>query len=97
MTTTLYTINRREPRELGLCQALIREGDALLFVEDAVYALTVAFERELVQSLDKYRCFALRDDLVARGISDKIPPTVTQIGYPEFVALSLHYGRVVSW
>jgi sulfur relay protein TusB/DsrH len=95
--TTLFIINRAVRDELRACCALLREGDAMLFIEDGVYLLSAPLEGELVQTLDKYHCFALRDDLVARGISAKIPPQITLAGYPDFVALTLQYARVVNW
>jgi sulfur relay protein TusB/DsrH len=100
--TTLFILNRSSQHELRACLSLLREGDALFCMEDAVYLLCssgqeAGNERELVQTLGKWCCFALRDDLVARGISARIPPRVTQVSYSEFVALTLQYARVVNW
>jgi sulfur relay protein TusB/DsrH len=100
--TTLFVLNRASERDLCNCVALLREHDALLCSEEAVYLLVGAAqdagsERELVQTLINCPCFALHDDLVARGISARIPAWVTQVGYPEFVALTLQYARVVNW
>jgi sulfur relay protein TusB/DsrH len=100
--TTLFILNRASETELRNCLPLVRAEDALLCIEDAVYLLAPlaresGLERELVQTLGDCSCFALRDDLVARGISARIPPQVTQIDYPEFVALTLRYARIVNW
>ena len=98
---TLHTWNKADSSlpNFRLCLAAWREGDALLLIEDGVYVLCQPLSVLLAyaQVPSGLPLFALADDLAARGISDRIPSLVTVIDYREFVALSLHHERVVSW
>jgi len=71
----LHTINKNGnclTRALGM----IAKGDAILLLEDGVYAvMELPQNTTLWDSLpDSVSCYALADDLAARGISDKMPP-----------------------
>jgi tRNA 2-thiouridine synthesizing protein B len=94
--TTLFILNRASARDLRACLPLLGKDDGLLCIEDAVYLLAENLP-ELPQILANSPCFALREDLVARGISAKIPPRIIQVGYSEFVALTLRYARIINW
>ena len=98
---TLHTWNKADSRlaNFRLCLAVRREGDALLLIEDGVYVLCKPLSELFAdgQVPPDLQVFALADDLAARGISDRIPPLVTVIDYRQFVALTLHHERVVSW
>lgn len=92
---TLFVLNRHDAGALATCRACLREGDALLLLEEAVYHLLD--KRDVVQSIEIFPIFALSGDLVARGISARIPSQVECVDYPEFVALTLRFDRVITW
>ncbi|HWK52912.1 MAG TPA: sulfurtransferase complex subunit TusB [Hyphomicrobiales bacterium] len=92
---TLFVLNRHDTDTLAACQACLHAGDALLLMEEAVYLLLD--KRDVVQSIDNFPAFALSGDLVARGISAKIPPRVECVDYAGFVALTLRFDRIITW
>jgi tRNA 2-thiouridine synthesizing protein B len=94
--STLHVINKSDASLWHSCTATLASGDALLLIEDAVYAALPAQQQlSLVPAGVQLR--ALTDDLALRGISAKIRPEIGQTTYNEFVALSLAHERVVSW
>jgi tRNA 2-thiouridine synthesizing protein B len=98
---TLHTWNKATSDAAPIVQCLeqLSADDALLLLEDGVYAAMDAdFLRRLERSLDAgARLYCLAADLAARGISARISPRATVVGYKEFVALSLRHERVVNW
>ena len=86
----LHTINKHGPA-LSRALAVVSEKDTVLLLEDGVYALLEAPEKEncLNALPSSVRRFALADDLAARGISDKM--------LSGFVNLSIEHDKVVSW
>ena len=94
----LHTVNKTsEP--LARCLALVASGDAVLLLEDGVYAtLDNDGNRSLWDNCSSdTRVFALGPDLAARGISDKMLPHINEVTWQEFVALSVESDKVVSW
>lgn len=79
------------------CLRLLGAGDALLLSGDAVYALqpgSAPYARLRDLPADR-PCFALAEDLQARGL--QAPDFVTAVDYPGFVELTLRFERVNSW
>jgi sulfur relay protein TusB/DsrH len=87
--TTLFILNRADAQELRALAPLLRRGDALLLIEEAVYLRH--------ETPPECTCFALREDLLARGIAGEIPAALTLVSYDGFVALCLRYARAVNW
>ena len=65
--THLHTVNK--PVLLDLCLRSIEDGDALLLIEDGVYAATQTFS-ELLR--DDLRYFVLQNDMAARGLNSSL-------------------------
>ncbi|MDZ4296717.1 MAG: DsrH/TusB family sulfur metabolism protein [Moraxellaceae bacterium] len=65
-----------------------QDGDCLLLTGDAVYLRS----ENLPQP-----CFALIDDVLARGLDQHWPTHITRISYSQWVAFSVDYARSVSW
>jgi len=63
-------------------------GDCLLLTGDAVY---------LCHDNLPQPCFALIDDVFARGLDQHWPTHITRINYSQWVALNVDYARSVSW
>jgi len=99
---TLHTYNKSlsagEAR-LQSCLRLLAPGDSLLLLEDGVY-LAAQLQEKMQNSrpsLQGVKLYALTPDVVARGISGKIPADFSGIDYPGFVQLCLAHPRVVNW
>lgn len=69
--------------------------DALLLMEDAVYAGLDTHQNQ--QLLNGFKTvYVMKDDLLARGCTALLPQC-QQIDFNDFVRLSLEYDNVVSW
>ncbi|SHE66265.1 tRNA 2-thiouridine synthesizing protein B [Microbulbifer donghaiensis] len=76
---------------LSDCLDAFAEGDALLLIEDGVYALSGRMsERPAVQPV-----YCLAADAAARGL--QIPDSVTAVDDAGWVALCAEHNPVVSW
>ena len=95
----LYTCNKAEACTLAVLLPLLTADDALLLIEDGVYAaLDTAHARELLALLPATVArHVLAEDLAARGISDRIQPVFSSVDYAGFVVLSLAHAKVVNW
>ena len=85
---TLHVINKT--KALTGCLAIAGANDALLLIEDGVYAGTEA--RSPQRPL-----YALAADVIARGLSERLAPSVTVINDAGFVALAVDHQPIVSW
>lgn len=72
------------------CRTIAQAGDALVLLGDAVYAAQMA--ETLFTGL---QVFALRDHLVARGIS--APTWITGIDYDRWVTLTCQHHPIQTW
>ena len=79
---------------LQSCQAVLSEGDAILFIEDGIYhngdAAIESIPSDIVISV-------LKEDCIARGIRNSKFDRIDVIDYEGFVKLSCDYDKVVSW
>jgi len=86
---SLHTFNKPPtPARLQLLAA----GDAVLLLEDAVYAAQTALPLPAGVAL-----YVLAADLAARGISASIRPNSCFVDYAGFVDLSLAHDKVINW
>ena len=94
----LHTVNKKHDC-LQTCISVLGENDAILLIEDGVYAtMTVNNGIDVWENIPaSTRLFALENDLVARGISDKILPRFESITLSQFVSLTCEYDKVISW
>ncbi|USD39243.1 sulfurtransferase complex subunit TusB [Ferrimonas sp. SCSIO 43195] len=69
-------------------------GDGLLLMQDAVVAATLS---DFAKLLHDRPCYALKEDLQARGLLKRVLAPITVIDYPQFVDLTLHYDKVQAW
>lgn len=85
---TLHLINRS--RALQACMAAAGDDDAVLLLEDGVYAgiAAAAPQRPL---------HALAADVQARGIAHRLDARVTVVDDAGFVALVEAHRPVVTW
>ena len=85
---TLHIVNKADA--LADCLPLLAHGDALLLIEDGVYAACTA-------SSMPARCHALADDLEARGLTRRIDTAVEILTYDGFVDLVELHQPIVTW
>ncbi len=75
--------------------ALFSEQDDILLIEDAVYAVNPQHQAfHLVKSAS---IFALESDIQARGMGNRISPSVTVVTYTGFVELTLNHDKSLTW
>ena len=85
---TLHIVNKAAA--LGDCLSLMTDGDALLLIEDGVYAA-----RHSPQAPGTFH--ALDSDLGARGLLNRIDAAFHVLSYDGFVGLVEQYQPIVTW
>lgn len=80
---------------LNSCLRLVCPGDGILFIQDGVYHCCPPC---LVDGVSQDNAlFALREDLLARGLLGKISERITPVGFGRFVELTVDYDKVINW
>ncbi len=92
----LHTVNRSPHQNSSLadCLALCADDDAVLLIEDGVYA-AIAPGAALREAPDKV--YALQADIDARGLGSRLAEGVTVVDDAGFVRLATEHDKVVSW
>ena len=90
---TLHIVNQSPFAGSALkdCLSAFTDGDALLLIEDAVYA---ASDPALTQQAGS-AVYCLQADATARGIS--VATAIKAIDEPHWVALCTQHNPIVSW
>ncbi|MCW7553018.1 sulfurtransferase complex subunit TusB [Endozoicomonas gorgoniicola] len=93
--STLHTVNKAG-QALELCLRSLLLGDAILLIEDAVYALFEASDvlREVILDIPVY---VLEADVLARGVSNRDDLNITAVDYDGFVELTEAHDKVLGW
>ena len=81
---------------LADCLHVVQPGDALLLIEDAVFAVLDETHQQLVNLLPEVKVMLLSNDVLARGLKKKIT-TLPTINYVQFVELTEQYYPSLSW
>ena len=84
----LHIVNKANA--LPDCLPLLADGDALLLIEDGVFAACTAFGASTP-------CYALTDDVEARGLEGRIETAVEIVSYDGFVDLVERHQPIVTW
>ncbi|WP_346836474.1 sulfurtransferase complex subunit TusB [Microbulbifer sp. SAOS-129_SWC] len=89
---TLHIVNQSpyNSTALGDCIAAFRDGDALLLIEDGVYALS-----GLAGEIAANPVYCLANDALARGL--EVPKNVRAIDDARWVELCTEHQPIVSW
>jgi tRNA 2-thiouridine synthesizing protein B len=87
---TLHLVNR--PSALVDCVAAAAAGDTILCYENAVLACVAP-----PASAQPTRIVALRHDVEAAGIAERLQPGIRIVDDAEFVALVTQHLPIVSW
>lgn len=75
--------------------ALYSEQDDVLLIEDAVYAANP--QHKAFSKVKGPSMFALQSDIEARGMSNRINPSIEVIGYAGFVELTAKQAKSLTW
>lgn len=97
----LHTVNK-SPFERNAFQDCLRHasaGSVILLIEDGVYAAVRNTDSasRLETMTNTIRFLALRADVEARGLHDKLLPDVELIDYDGFVDLVVEHSPVMAW
>ena len=95
----LHTINKSPFSDSSLedCLRLCSPGDAILLIENGVYATQQHRHSDLMIALhDRVDFFALQADLEARGLTTQ-HDFIDRIDDTGFVELCIKYPKVQSW
>lgn len=93
-------ILRHAPSQSIFTRALdsVSPGDALLLIEDAVYALLPGTDSASALRSLAAQLYVLEQDLLARGLSaDALPPESQGIDYLRMVELCVAEPKALSW
>lgn len=97
----LHTINKSpfDRASLDSCLKNSKEGSAILFFEDGVYAALegTKFSDTVKAALASREIYVLEPDLKARGVQDKLIDGITAVDYSGFVDLVAEKGTTQSW
>lgn len=97
----LHTINKSpfEHRALETCLRFARQGSAVLLIEDGVYAAArdTAVSKQVQEALKTVSVYALKPDLEARGMQNRVMDGVRLVDYEGFVDLAVEHNAVQSW
>lgn len=85
---TLHIVNKADA--LPDCLPLVADGDALLLIEDGVYAACTDIDAGAP-------CHALAEDLEARGIAGRIRHSIEVLSWDGFVELVERHQPIVTW
>ena len=97
----LHTVNKTpyERNSFDSCLAHTRKGDAVLLIEDGVYAAMkgTAPAKKLEQAAKDVAIYVLQPDVEARGIAGRIMDGVKLVDYAGFVDLAAEHPTVQAW
>jgi len=97
----LHTVNKSpfDHNTLETCLKYVKQGCAVLLVEDGVYAAAkgTAVSKQLQDALKTVPIYALKPDVEARGMQNRVLDGVKLVDYGGFVDLVAEHNTVQSW
>ena len=97
----LHTVNKSpfENRTLETCLRFARQGSAVLLIEDGVYAAArgTAVSTQVQEAMKSVPIYALKPDVEARGMQNRVMDGVRLVDYGGFVDLVAEHDAVQSW
>ena len=97
----LHTVNKSpfEHNALETCLRFARQGAAVLLIEDGVYAAAqnTAVSQQVQEAMKSVAIYALKPDVEARGMQDRVMDGVRLVDYGGFVDLVVEHNAVQSW
>ena len=97
----LHTVNKSpfDNSTLLTCLRHARQGSAVLLIEDGVYAAArdTAVSKQVQEALTSVSIYALKPDVEARGMQNRVMDGVRLVDYGGFVDLVVEHNAVQSW
>ncbi len=95
----LHIINKSPYDRPALDSALKTGEGAILLIEDGVYAAVKGGQAEakIKAALGRFKVYALKADLEARGVADRVADGVSVVDYGGFVDLVAEHRTNQSW
>jgi tRNA 2-thiouridine synthesizing protein B len=97
----LHTVNKSpfEHSALSTCLKFAGQGSTVLLIEDGVYAAArnTAVSKQLQEALKSVSICALKADVEARGMQNRVMDGVRLVDYGGFVDLVVEHDAVQSW
>jgi len=97
----LHTVNKSpfDHNTLETCLRFARQGSAVLLIEDGVYAALreTAVSKQVQDALKRVSIYALKSDLEARGMQNRLMDGIRLVDYGGFVDLVVAHNTVQSW
>jgi tRNA 2-thiouridine synthesizing protein B len=97
----LHIVNKSpfQTSTLDTCLRMAQPGNALLLIEDGIYAATVgsATEERVRHACATLKVYVLQPDMDARGVTTKLIEGVTLVDYGGFVDLTVEHSTSHSW
>ena len=97
----LHTVNKSpfEYKSLEACLKFAQQGSAVLLIEDGVYAAArdTAVSGRVQEALKSVAIYALKPDVEARGMQNRVMDGVRLVDYGGFVDLVAEHNAVQSW
>jgi tRNA 2-thiouridine synthesizing protein B len=101
MGKMLHTVNKSpfEHSALETCLRFARQGSAVLLIEDGVYGAVkdTAVSNQVREALKSVSICALKPDVEARGMQNRVMDGVRLVDYEGFVDLVVEHNTVQSW
>ena len=101
MKTMLHTVNKSpfDNGTLQTCLKFARQGSAVLLIEDGVYAAArdTIVSKQVQEAMKSTPIYALRPDVEARGMQNRVMDGVRLVDYEGFVDLVVEHSAVQSW
>ena len=91
----LHIVNHS--RHLYELLSLVAEGDAVLLVQDAVYSVLEQHPEHNLLNSDRFACYALTEDIKARGLNVESPEYIQLVGFSGFVDLTTAHQQSLTW
>ena len=97
----LHTVNKSpfEHSAFETCLKFARQGSAVLLLEDGVYAAAsdTVVSKQVQEALRRVSIYALKPDVEARGMQNRVMNGVRLVDYAGFVDLVAEHNAVQSW
>ena len=92
----LHTINKTPSSKLlESCLEVASNDDRFLFLEDGIYYARTVFKDTNFAA--KFSCYALKEDLLARGVRLDTSAEIGIVDYNGFVKLCEKSDKIISW
>ena len=97
----LHTVNKSpfDHRTFETCLKFATAGSAVLLIEDGVYAAVsgTAVSTRVQEAMGKVSIYALKPDVEARGMQNRVMDGIRLVDYGGFVDLVTEHNAVQSW